>query len=159
MGWLWFLGTLVPMIGLVQVGHQAMADRYAYLPFVGLFIMLCWGVGELGGAAGKFRSRGRRRASVAVLLALGGAHTSSDRLLERQCAAVDAHAAGHQCQLPGRGQPGPSAAGAKAKPQDAMPHFARAAEIAPSYVFAYIHMGIYQHQQGDLQVHCGNTKK
>ena len=43
------------MIGLVQVGHQAMADRYAYLPFVGLFIMLCWGLGGLGGAAGKFQ--------------------------------------------------------------------------------------------------------
>ncbi len=46
-GWLWFLGTLVPMIGLVQVGHQSMADRYAYLPFIGLFIMLCWGVPDL----------------------------------------------------------------------------------------------------------------
>jgi Flp pilus assembly protein TadD len=45
-GWLWFLGTLVPMIGLVQVGTQAMADRYAYLPLVGLFIMMCWGVGD-----------------------------------------------------------------------------------------------------------------
>ena len=41
-GWLWFLGTLVPMIGVVQVGTQAMADRYAYLPFIGLFIMVCW---------------------------------------------------------------------------------------------------------------------
>ncbi|MGB8771242.1 MAG: tetratricopeptide repeat protein [Candidatus Korobacteraceae bacterium] len=45
-GWLWFLGTLVPMIGLVQVGNQAMADRYAYLPFLGLFIMICWGVAD-----------------------------------------------------------------------------------------------------------------
>ena len=45
-GWLWFLGTLVPMIGLVQVGTQAMADRYAYLPFVGLFIMICWSVAD-----------------------------------------------------------------------------------------------------------------
>lgn len=45
-GWLWFLGTLVPMIGLVQVGTQAMADRYAYLPFIGLFIMLAWLVAE-----------------------------------------------------------------------------------------------------------------
>jgi protein O-mannosyl-transferase len=43
-GWLWFLGTMVPMIGIVQVGHQAMADRYAYLPFIGLFLMVCWGV-------------------------------------------------------------------------------------------------------------------
>jgi hypothetical protein len=48
-GWLWFLGTLVPMIGIVQVGYQAMADRYAYLPFVGLFIMVCWGVADLFG--------------------------------------------------------------------------------------------------------------
>jgi len=45
-GWLWFLGTLVPMIGLVQVGVQAMADRYAYLTFVGLFIMTCWSVAD-----------------------------------------------------------------------------------------------------------------
>jgi tetratricopeptide (TPR) repeat protein len=46
-GWLWFLGTLVPVIGLVQVGGQAMADRYTYVPLVGLFIMFAWGVPEL----------------------------------------------------------------------------------------------------------------
>jgi hypothetical protein len=45
-GWFWFLGTLIPMIGLVQVGAQAMADRYAYLPFIGLFLMICWGVAD-----------------------------------------------------------------------------------------------------------------
>jgi len=45
-GWLWFVGTLVPMIGLIQVGVQAMADRYAYLSFIGLFIMVCWGVAD-----------------------------------------------------------------------------------------------------------------
>jgi protein O-mannosyl-transferase len=45
-GWLWFVGTLVPMIGLVQVGTQAMADRYAYLPLIGLFIIACWGIGD-----------------------------------------------------------------------------------------------------------------
>jgi len=41
-GWFWFLGSLVPMIGLVQVGAQAMADRYAYISFLGLFLMLTW---------------------------------------------------------------------------------------------------------------------
>jgi tetratricopeptide (TPR) repeat protein len=45
-GWLWFLGAMVPMIGLVQVGRQAMADRYAYLPLLGIFIMICWGVAD-----------------------------------------------------------------------------------------------------------------
>ncbi len=43
-GWFWFLGMLVPAIGLVQVGFQSMADRYMYLPSIGLFIMLCWSV-------------------------------------------------------------------------------------------------------------------
>ena len=42
-GWLWYLVTLVPVIGLVQVGMQAMADRYTYVPLVGLFIMVAWG--------------------------------------------------------------------------------------------------------------------
>ena len=42
-GWLWYLGTLVPVIGLVQVGAQSMADRYTYLPSIGLFIMIAWG--------------------------------------------------------------------------------------------------------------------
>ena len=46
-GWLWYLGTLVPVIGLVQVGLQAMADRYTYVPLVGLFIMVAWGVPEI----------------------------------------------------------------------------------------------------------------
>jgi tetratricopeptide (TPR) repeat protein len=46
-GWLWFCGTLVPVIGLVQVGVQSMADRYTYVPLIGLFIMLAWGIDEL----------------------------------------------------------------------------------------------------------------
>jgi tetratricopeptide (TPR) repeat protein len=43
-GWLWFLCTLLPVIGLVQVGSQSMADRYMYIPSIGLFVMLAWGV-------------------------------------------------------------------------------------------------------------------
>jgi protein O-mannosyl-transferase len=46
-GWLWFLGTLVPMIGLVQVGVQSMADRYAYIPLLGIFVIVCWGGADL----------------------------------------------------------------------------------------------------------------
>jgi protein O-mannosyl-transferase len=45
--WFWFLGTLVPVIGLVQVGRQAMADRYTYLPHIGLFMVIAWGAAEL----------------------------------------------------------------------------------------------------------------
>jgi tetratricopeptide (TPR) repeat protein len=46
-GWLWYVGTLVPVIGLVQVGPQAMADRYTYVPLIGLFILLAWGVPDI----------------------------------------------------------------------------------------------------------------
>jgi len=46
-GWFWYLGTLVPVIGIVQVGGQAMADRFVYIPLIGIFIIIAWGVPEL----------------------------------------------------------------------------------------------------------------
>ena len=49
-GWLWFVGTLVPVIGLVQVGQQSMADRYTYFPLIGIFILAAWGACELTGS-------------------------------------------------------------------------------------------------------------
>jgi Flp pilus assembly protein TadD len=69
-GWLWYLGTLVPVIGLVQVGLQARADRYTYFPLIGVFLAAVWGAADL--------ARGRRggiaalaAAAAAVLLACG----------------------------------------------------------------------------------------
>ena len=62
-GWLWYLGTLAPVIGLVQVGAQARADRYMYVPMVGLSIMLAWGLADL------VRRRPRVRPAAAVLAA------------------------------------------------------------------------------------------
>ena len=46
-GWLWYAGTLIPVIGFVQVGRQALADRYTYVPLIGLFVMAAWGIPEL----------------------------------------------------------------------------------------------------------------
>ncbi len=46
-GWLWYLVTLAPVIGIVQVGSQAMADRYAYVPLIGVFVMIAWGARDL----------------------------------------------------------------------------------------------------------------
>jgi tetratricopeptide (TPR) repeat protein len=45
-GWFWYLGTMVPVIGVVQVGDQAMADRYAYIPLIGIFVMTVWGAAD-----------------------------------------------------------------------------------------------------------------
>jgi tetratricopeptide (TPR) repeat protein len=68
-GWLWYLGTLVPVIGVVQVGSQAMADRYAYVPLIGVFLAIAWGLSSF-----LLRRPGARPAvgsvAVAVLLAL-----------------------------------------------------------------------------------------
>lgn len=62
-GWLWFVGTLVPVIGIVQVGGQSMADRYTYLPYFGLFIMAAFGAAEL---AERFRLDRRLVATAAA---------------------------------------------------------------------------------------------
>jgi hypothetical protein len=63
-GWLWYLGTLVPVIGLVQVGAQAMADRYTYIPIIGVLIMVAWGIPEL---SKKWRHRDAALAALAVI--------------------------------------------------------------------------------------------
>ena len=49
-GWFWFLGTLIPVIGLVQVGEASMADRYAYIPLIGIFVMIAWSLADLAKA-------------------------------------------------------------------------------------------------------------
>ncbi len=73
-GWFWYLGTLVPVIGLVQVGMQALADRFTYVPMIGLFVILVWGGWELANAW-----RMARFAPVAAALALA------------MCAALTVH--------------------------------------------------------------------
>lgn len=69
-GWLWFLGTLVPVIGIVQVGGQAMADRYTYLPMIGLFIMLAFAAADLVGRW-KLPTAAVWSAALAILVACG----------------------------------------------------------------------------------------
>ena len=67
-GWAWYIVTLVPVIGLVQVGSQAMADRYSYLPSIGILIMLSWGAAEL---AVPWRQHRMVLAALSAVLGLG----------------------------------------------------------------------------------------
>ena len=69
-GWCWFLGTLVPVIGLVQVGDQGMADRYVYLPAIGFFIMTVWGIADAAERIPAVRSPYAKAALPAVLAML-----------------------------------------------------------------------------------------
>ncbi len=69
-GWFWFLGTLVPVIGVVQVGGAAMADRYAYVPLIGIFVMIAWGLDDWAEAK-EVRAVWRVISALCALLALG----------------------------------------------------------------------------------------
>ena len=77
-GWLWFVGTLVPVIGLVQVGSQPFADRYTYLPYVGLFIAIVWAVAELSARSAMLR----RTAAAAAVLFVAALAAQSHRYVQ-----------------------------------------------------------------------------
>ena len=82
-GWFWFLGTLVPVIGLIQVGAQSMADRYTYLPLVGIFILIVWAGADLLGG---------RRCGRSLLGVLATAVILACMILTtRQVAGLDRH--------------------------------------------------------------------
>jgi Flp pilus assembly protein TadD len=66
-GWLWYLGTLVPVIGIVQVGSQSMADRYTYIPLVGIFIAGAWGLRDLAGKSAILKKGVVALAAVALV--------------------------------------------------------------------------------------------
>jgi Flp pilus assembly protein TadD len=90
-GWLWYLGTLVPVIGLVQVGQQALADRYMYLPAVGLFVALAWECGDL--AARWPAARPPLLAAAAAVLAALAAATAFQAATWRDTVTVFTRAA------------------------------------------------------------------
>ena len=92
-GWPWYLGTLLPVIGLVQVGSQAIADRYTYLPLIGLLLAAAWGAATLARAAAARGGRvAARRAGRARRL---GAAASAGRHLAQRGAARAAGARRH----------------------------------------------------------------
>ncbi len=100
-GWFWFLVMLVPVIGFVQVGTQSIADRYTYLPSIGLFIMVAWGLPELAARATALADR-RRRGCDGIGAGLPGGHTISTALLAELDHAVQpcpGHQAGRQFLL------------------------------------------------------------
>ncbi len=76
-GWMWFLGTLVPVIGFVQVGGQAMADRYTYVAYVGLLVMVTWAVAEFAVSS----RRRRTGVATAAVLTLAGSSVLTARQL------------------------------------------------------------------------------
>ena len=146
-GWLWFLVGLLPVIGLVQVGMQAMADRYTYLPQTGLAIMGAWGI--LGAQA---PARQRRLLAGAGVAGIGLCAVLSffQVRLWRSDAALFGHAARHtRGNYVAHNALGMTLALA-GQPREAAEQFKEAFRIRPDYSPAWYNMGVLLEQEGDL---------
>jgi protein O-mannosyl-transferase len=152
-GWFWFLGTLVPMIGLVQVGVQAMADRYAYLPFVGLYLMVCWGTAELAERK-KWPAALPPIAAVIVLVVLGAiarrqlSYWSDSITLWSHAIAVTGP------NFEGQEHLG-SALAAQGRMAEAGAHFAIGEAINPNDPVGNFNLAVYDQGQGKVQQAIG----
>jgi protein O-mannosyl-transferase len=148
-GWFWFLGTLVPMIGLVQISVHAMADRYAYIPLLGIFVIVSWGAADLM-EGWHVPTAVSAAATVAMLLALGIAlhrqvsfwgdnvtlWTHTLAITERNYTAEDNLA---------------TALLAEGKIEAAMPHLQRARFLRPDDALATLNIATYDQMRGNYR--------
>jgi tetratricopeptide (TPR) repeat protein len=146
-GWLWFFGTLVPVIGLVQVGEQAMADRYHYIPSIGLFVALVFGIADL--TSGRpFLSKGVSAAVVAALVILA---TLTFRQVElwRDTFTLFEHSLriAPDRNIPIHYNLG-LAFGEIGQYDEAVAHFEKALAIDPNFPLALLTMGVTRAKQG-----------
>jgi len=148
LGWLWFLGTLVPMIGLLQVGQQATADRYTYLPLIGLTVAAVWTVRSLASCcrAGSIAAAALGLAVIGALIPLTwnqiGTWKNSVKLYEHALAVTDRNYTAHNNY------------GVVLEELDdliaAEHHYRKALEIQPEFSAALINLGKVLHRQGEL---------
>jgi tetratricopeptide (TPR) repeat protein len=149
MGWLWFLGTLVPVIGLVQVGGQTMADRYHYIPSIGLFVAIVFTFCDLALALriNRLGLAAVGAISLIVLASVTAVQASrwqdSKTLFEHTLSVTPdnllvQYDLGH-------------ALGQEKKYDEAIPHFLEALRIQPDFFDALFNMGVTLFEQGKLQ--------
>lgn len=147
--WLWFLGTLFPVIGIVHVGHQAMADRYSYVPLIGLFIMIAWGLGDI------FKKIGKENATyvaVSIPLLFVLSITTQHQLQYWQ---NDESLFSRALEVTGPNYIAESNLGyfylQNNNLQEAANHSQRAIEINPYHDISYLNLGITLSRMGDSQ--------
>ncbi|MCE5282209.1 MAG: tetratricopeptide repeat protein [Deltaproteobacteria bacterium] len=147
-GWFWYLGTLVPVIGLVQVGLQGMADRYTYIPLIGIFIMAAWGIPELV-ARWPSRKVVLPAAAVAVIAALAimtwfqAGTWRSNVALYRHAVEVTTGNAWAEYNLG-------LALTIEGRQREAVPHFQEAIRLKPGNLNAILNLGAIQAGQRDF---------
>ena len=138
-GWLWFVLTLLPVIGLVQVGQQAMADRYGYVALIGLFIMIAWGCGELvtnWPAATRLLRPVVVTAAVAAIIACATASWFQSQVW-RSSIALYRHAVRTTANSPIMHNNLGIELKSQSRFDDAMRHYRRAIDLAPDYAQAH----------------------
>jgi protein O-mannosyl-transferase len=147
-GWLFFLGTLVPVIGLVQVGDQAMADRYVYIPLIGIFVIAVWGVAEI---SARSPSKAYLQASAAaVVLCILSIVSYRQIGYWKDSISLWSHTLDvTQNNFAAENGLGGALIQAE-RPDEAFLHFQRAAAIAPNDPLSHADMGTYLHQNGRL---------
>lgn len=91
MGWFWYLIAMLPVIGIVQIGGQSMADRYAYIPFIGLYIAIVWGVCALASRFRFIRNRAVGYAVMAVVIAYFGVTAHAQAALWKNSETLFGH--------------------------------------------------------------------
>ena len=145
-GWLWFLGTLVPVIGIVQAGNQAMADRYAYIPLIGLFVVIAWGTADLADRAQLHRTWKVVLAGFAVLVLAVAAYRQTGYWRS----SLDLW--GHTLEVTKNNFVAEDQFGGalveQGRADDAYPHFLRAAQLAPADPVSHTNIGYYLYQHG-----------
>ncbi len=147
-GWLWFVGSMFPMIGLVQVGGHALADRFAYIPFIGLFVMVVWGASNWGERRG-IAAEWMVGATALVLIALAvtthrqiGYWRDSPTLWLRALAVTENNFLAHDTMARLLAEHG--------REEEAAVHLRAALAIKPNDVVALLNLGNYEYEHGNL---------
>ena len=145
-GWFWYVGTLVPVIGLVQVGAQAMADRYTYVPLIGLLFMITWGVADL---LGSWRY-GKPALAVAAISLLSALMVCTFLQLKYWKNSITLFE--HTLQVTNNNSQIHNNLGnvltQRGNLQEAISHYTKALEISPNYAEAHINIGVALTKQG-----------
>jgi protein O-mannosyl-transferase len=147
-GWFWFVGTLVPVIGLVQIGEQSLADRYTYIPYIGLSIAVAWGAQELAALS--------RRRAVAMAWLIGLCLAAclvltrfelqfwqdSQRLFKRALMVTGDSITVHSSLA--------SALAEQGEMEAAEQHYRRALDLMPNYALGHSDLGVALAREGKL---------
>jgi protein O-mannosyl-transferase len=148
-GWLWYLVTLVPVIGLIQVGSQPIADRYTYVPLIGLFIIVAWGVPEI---LARRRVTTTVLATAAVVVVAACVVAAREQVHHwRNSIALWQHAVSVTTEnYRAQGNLGHALA-AEGRLDEAIQHYTEAVHIRPSYAEAHNNLGLALARQGRIE--------